>query len=139
MAATRQVAVLDAFLLLVGLWLSLKAIRILLRGPNATRLKGPPSKTWIFGFSHFINTNDPSVAYEQWAEQYGGIYRIPIAIYLSITSRLAAGQTMTMVYDPKAIQHIYSKTTFGYVHSRLRKNDIDRLVHMFIQTWPNRG
>jgi hypothetical protein len=132
MASTRQLAVLDAFLLLVGLWLSLKAIRLLLRGTNNTRLKGPPSRSWIFGFSHFISTDDPSVAYEQWAEQYGGVFRIPIAIHFSITSRLAAGQTKMMICDPKAIQHIYSKTPFGYVMPRSRKDELNTLVRIFI-------
>jgi hypothetical protein len=55
MAPTRQLALIDIFLLLVGLWLSLKAICILLRGPNATRLKGPPPPQqkldlWFFPF-----------------------------------------------------------------------------------------
>jgi hypothetical protein len=126
MAPTQQPALIDIFLLLVGLWLSLKAIRILLHDPIATRVKGPPSKSWIFGFSHFINTKDPSVAYEQWAEQYGGVYCIPIAIYFSITSRLTTGQTKMMICDPKAIQHIYSKTSFGYVHSRLQHKQMHR-------------
>jgi hypothetical protein len=133
MAPTRQLDFLDASLLLVGLWLSLKVIRILLRGSKNTQLKGPPSESWIFGFSHFINTEDPSVAYEQWAEQYGAVFRIPIAIYLSITSRLAIGQTKMIICDPKAIQHIYSKTTFGYLNSRLRKNELNSIVHTFIQ------
>ena len=135
MAFTRHLALIDIVLLLVGLWLLLKAIRILLRNPIATRLRGPPSESWIFGFSHFINTKDPSIAYEQWAEQYGGVYCIPVAIYLSITSRFATGQTKMMICDPKAIQHIYSKTSFRYVLSRSRKRELNSVVHTFIQTY----
>ncbi|KIM86964.1 hypothetical protein PILCRDRAFT_815408 [Piloderma croceum F 1598] len=128
MAPTQQLGFIDASLLLVGLWLSLKVIRILLRGPKNTQLNGPPSESWIFGFSHFTNTEDPSVAYEQWAEQYGAVFRIPIAIYLSITSRLAIGQTKIIICDPKAIQHIYSKSTYGYVNSQLRKNELNSIM-----------
>jgi hypothetical protein len=133
MAPIRQLSYLDVVLLFIGLWLLLKVIRILLRVPNTTRLKGPQSKSWILGFSSFMTTDDPSLAYEQWAEQYGDVFRVPVAIYFSITSRLGMGRTKLMVCDPKAIQHIYSKNSSGYVHSQSRKKELGAIVYTFLR------
>jgi hypothetical protein len=133
MALIRQLTYLDFGLLFVGLYLLFKAVGILFRGPNTTRLKGPPSESWLFGFSSFMSVGDPSLAYEQWAEQYGGVFRVPVAIYFSITSRLGMGQTRIVVCDPKAIQHLYSKTSFVYLHSKARKKELSAIVNAFIQ------
>jgi hypothetical protein len=134
MTPIRKLTSFDFGVLFIGLWLLSKAVGILLRRSNATRLKGPPSESWLFGFSSFMTIGDPSLAYEQWAEQYGAVFRVPITIYVSITSRLGMGQTKIVVCDPKAIQHIYSKTTFGYIYSKSRKKELTAIVNDFSQT-----
>jgi len=134
MAPIRKLTSLDFGVLFVGLWLLSKAIGILLRRSNATRLKGPPSESWLFGFSSFMSIGDPSLAYEKWTEQYGAVFRVPITLYVSITSRLGMGQTKIVVCDPKAIQHIYSKTTFGYIYTKSRKKELTAIVNSFSQT-----
>lgn len=128
MAPIRKLTSLDFGVLFVGLWLLSKAIGILLRRSNTTRLKGPPSESWLFGFSSFMSIGDPSLAYEKWTEQYGAVFRVPITLYVSITSRLGMGQTKIVVCDPKAIQHIYSKTTFGYIYTKSRKKELTAIV-----------
>jgi hypothetical protein len=117
---------LDAvLLLLVGLWLLSKGVRILRRGTKTTPLKGPASKSSVFGVSRFLGKHkDTSLVYEEWAEQYGAVFRTPIGL----------GRTKVILCDPKALQHFYSKETYTYVHNAGNKIVLDNLVRVFVRT-----
>lgn len=119
------VSPLNGILLLVGLWLLSKGVRILRRRAKSTPLKGPPSKSLIFGNSHFLmgqKDHDPSPVYEEWAEKYGAVFSTPITL----------GRTKVMLCDPKAIQHLYSKETYGYVKSPMNKILINNMACILI-------
>ena len=66
--------------------------------------------------------HDPSPVYEEWAEQYGAVFSTPIAL----------GRTKVMLCDPKAIQHLYSKETYGYVQTSMSKTIISNMVCILI-------
>lgn len=108
MAPVRKITSLDVFILFVGLWLASKGVRILRRRSKTTRLKGPASRSWIFGVARFLReSGDEALVYEEWAEQYGVVFRMPMAL----------GSSRVVLCDPKAIQHFYSKETYGYVQN----------------------
>ena len=52
--------------------------------------------------------------------RYGAMFRIPEAL----------GRTTIIVCDPKAIQHFYSKETYGYIHDPLGKALIADIVRL---------
>jgi hypothetical protein len=120
MTPVRQPTFLDVVLLFVGLWLLSNTVRLLRRRAKRTPLKGPASKSWIFGNSHFLTTQkDNAVVYEEWARMYGDVFRVPIAL----------GRTRVHLCDPKAIQHFYSKET--YTQNASTKIFIENLVIWF--------
>jgi hypothetical protein len=115
----RHLTVLESVAIVVGLWVLSKVAKILRRRAKTTQLKGPPRMSWMFGVSRFLSEHkDSSLVQEQWAEQYGNVFRVPIAM----------GQTVVALCDPKAIQHFYSKESFTYVDSPAMKIVIERIV-----------
>jgi hypothetical protein len=127
MIPVYQITPLRAIILLVGLWLLTKVVCSLRRRAKSTPLKGPPSKSLIFGNSRFLigqNEHDPSRVYEEWTEQYGAVFSTPIAL----------GLTKVIVSDPKAIQHIYSMDTYRYIQVPMTKTFINNMVWIMIWT-----
>jgi len=119
---------LHGLLLLVGLWVLSTAIRILRRRAKTTQLKGPASKSLIFGVSRFVREHDdPGLKYEEWAEQYGAVFRMPMAF----------GATKILLCDPKAIQHFYSRETYGYNRNAMARIFLDDMVFIDIRTRRN--
>ncbi|KAK1219452.1 hypothetical protein PQX77_017824 [Marasmius sp. AFHP31] len=79
---------------------------------NATPLGGPPSNSRIFGLTKELQTSeDVGKIYEDWAVEYGSVYKIPTIF----------GREKIMILDPKAISHFYSKETFVYVGTPLQR------------------
>jgi hypothetical protein len=106
-------------LLLAGFWLLAKGIRILRRRAKTTQLRGPPSRSLIFGNSRFLGSQtDVAHIYEEWAEQYGAVFCVPTVL----------GGTTVMICDPKAIQHCYSRETYGYVQNPMGRAMINDMV-----------
>jgi hypothetical protein len=122
MASVRQI--IQTILLFIVLWLLSKISRILLRVSKTTPLKGPKNKSWIFGNSHFQLSahEDAALMYEEWAEQYGVVYRTATAL----------GGTKIILCDPKAIQHFYSKETYGYFRKPAVRIQINNMVSSFV-------
>lgn len=103
----------------LAVWVSYKLIQRLQRRVRSTPLAGPPNPSYIFGVGRFLSQQpDPALVYEQWAEKYGPVYRIPATV----------GYTRIVLCDPKAVQHFYSRETFGYVQTQLTKRSIENLV-----------
>jgi hypothetical protein len=119
MTSVRRITALDFALLLIGIWLLSRGVRILRRRAKTTPLKGPASKSLVFGNSRFLSTQkDAALVYEEWAEQYGAVYRVPTGF----------GGTKMILCDPKAIQHFYSKETYGYNQNSMSRILIVHLV-----------
>lgn len=119
MSPIRPVSFLDLILLLVFSWLLLRVARSLRRRAKATLLKGPASNSWIFGVSQFLGAvQNPAVVHEEWAEKYGPVFRIPLAM----------GANRIYILDPKAIAYITSRDTSRYVHNALSRVFIENMV-----------
>jgi len=83
-----------------------------------TKLRGPPSPSWIFGVTRHITMDNSSAIYEEWSEKYGVAFEIPTVM----------GSRRTILFDPRAVTHYFNKDTFGYVHSADRKKFIKQLA-----------
>ncbi|KAG6333009.1 hypothetical protein ID866_6077 [Astraeus odoratus] len=95
------------------------AIRLTRRRLRATDLRGPSSRSIIFGVGEdLLDSSDPGAVYEAWAREYGGVYEIPMAL----------GERRTVLCDPKAITHFFSKDTSTYVGTPMVKAAILRGV-----------
>ncbi|KAH9887704.1 cytochrome P450 [Cubamyces lactineus] len=108
----------NIFLIGAALYLVYKVGKSYASRSRATPLSGPPSPSWIFGIRKG-DGNDPSGAalYEEWAAQYGSVYRVPAPF----------GSTRVIVMDPKAISHFYTLETFTYVQTKLSRIAIENL------------
>jgi hypothetical protein len=91
---------------LLGLWALSRIMRAIRPGSQSTLLRGPPSKSLLFGLSNHIRKYpDSSVLYERWAEEYGSMYSVPTGL----------GSTRIMLADPKAIASFFAQGTVSYV------------------------
>jgi len=121
MSPIAQFAFSDVVIYALGLWLILTLFKWLSnrRGAQTTSLRGPPSESFLFGLSRVVmESEDASLLSEQWAREYGPVYRVPNAL---------GSSTITLV-DPKAVTHFYSKDTFGYVQTSLGSAFIETLL-----------
>ncbi|KAI0829191.1 cytochrome P450 [Trametes gibbosa] len=114
----RSLSVWTAGLLIGAVYVLYKLARSFRKRSHATPLSGPPSPSWLFGVSKVVG-NHPSTSslYEQWAEQYGSVYRVPSPL----------GSSRVVLTDPKAIAHFYSLETFTYVQTTLSRVAIENL------------
>lgn len=85
---------------------------------KTTKLNGPSSSNLIFGVTKDLMKGDSGALYGQWAKQYGTVYQVPTPF----------GGRRTILTDPKAVAHFYSKETWTYVQSDLAKRFIEMLV-----------
>jgi hypothetical protein len=73
----------------------------------------------VFGNSCFLSTQkDAALVYEEWEEQYGAVYCVLMTF----------GGTKVILGDPKAIQHFYSKETYGYIQNPMSRIFITNIV-----------
>ncbi|KAI6154195.1 cytochrome P450 [Pisolithus tinctorius] len=85
---------------------------------KTTRLRGPPRKNLIFGWSQdLLHAEDAGSMYEAWATEYGVAYEVPTTL----------GGRKIMLCDPRALAHFYGKETWTYVPTEfdllfIRKN-----------------
>lgn len=76
------------------------------RKVSTTRLRGPPSPSFIYGVvKDTMESLDPGSIFEEWAKEYGVAFEIPAAL----------GQKRIMLFDPKALQHFYVRDTWTYI------------------------
>jgi hypothetical protein len=93
------------------------------RGSRSTPLRGPPSKSLLFGLGSDISTSpDSSTLYQEWAKEYGSAYRIPHALWSS----------RVVLIDPKAVAAFFTRETFVYVRSSDAKRTLERLVSLTV-------
>lgn len=123
MITSYNISSLDLFLLAVGSWTVYKLSKAVRMRVKTTKLNGPQSWNWLFGVTMNVHKGDSGDIHEQWAKEYGPVYQIPVAF----------GGRRTILTDPKAIAHFYSKETFTYINSDFSKQMISNLVS--INSW----
>ncbi|CCL99011.1 uncharacterized protein FIBRA_01019 [Fibroporia radiculosa] len=102
-----------------AVWLSYKLVTHLRRRARSTLLAGPPNPSWLLGVGRYLTKSaDPGLVYEQWAKEYGSVYKVPATM----------GYSRVVLCDPKAILHFYSHETFGYMQTELTKRSIENIV-----------
>jgi hypothetical protein len=100
-----DVSIVDVLASGAVLWFAYNVLRYVVRR-RATVLKGPPSKSFLFGLSEYLLTvPDPSVVYDEWSHIYGAVFQIPTEFW----------GTRVVVCDPKAIAHVLGHETSIYV------------------------
>ncbi|EPS95222.1 hypothetical protein FOMPIDRAFT_87477 [Fomitopsis schrenkii] len=119
MSTIPMLSAFNALCVISTLWVLLKVFQRMRSRARTTPLAGPPNPNFLLGAGRFIvKSPDAGSLYEEWAEKYGAVFRIPATLGLS---RIA-------LCDPKAIQHFYSRETYGYVQSTMTKRAIESMV-----------
>ncbi|KAF8521877.1 cytochrome P450 [Hysterangium stoloniferum] len=100
-----------------SLYVVFTIIRRIIASSRETKLPGPPAESWLFGVSKKIfESPDDSTLWEQWLEEYGPIYRIPLSL----------GHSRIIICDTKAVAHFYARETLTFKMSTLMKTLIER-------------
>ena len=109
---------LNIVICLVLLWSLLWQVSRFLR-PRTTKLSGPSSESWIFGQSKALfEADDTALLYEDWAQKYGPVYRIPLSL----------GSSRIVLCDPRAVAHFYARESTGFRMKTANRILIERLV-----------
>ncbi|KAJ7739978.1 cytochrome P450 [Mycena maculata] len=86
---------------------------------SSTALKGPSSSNFFFGMMPYImKAPDSGAVYEEWAATYGSVFSIPALL----------GRRTVILTDPKALQHFFSRETYGYVQTPNSKRFLEKLI-----------
>lgn len=118
MISFQSLRVLDVLLLLVTSWTLFKFVQAMRKRVVTTKLNGPTSSNWLFGVAMDVFYGDSGDLFEKWAKEYGPVYQVPASL----------GEKLTVLTDPRAIAHFYSKETYTYVNSDFVKKMIDNMV-----------
>ena len=103
-------------------WVVYKVAKAAHSRSKATKLLGPPSPSLVFGITRHLTMDNSERLYEEWSEKYGNAFEIPTIM----------GSKRTVLFDPRAVNHYFSKDTYVYVHSADRKKFIKQLVSLSI-------
>lgn len=103
-------------------WLLYKLTQAIRMRVKTTKMRGPPASNWLLGVSREVFQGDSGALFESWSEEYGVAFQIPTAL----------GSRRTVLFDPRAIAHFYSKETFGYVQNSFTKKAISNLVRFYL-------
>lgn len=96
--------------------------------PRTTRLRGPDSKSFVFGVTEDIfKSTDLGELHRNWEKAHGAVYQIPHTL----------GSTMLVLGDPKGIAHVLAKDTTTYHQRQLIKVFLKAMVRSFspISLW----
>lgn len=100
-----------------GCWLLCYIVSAFRVRAHTTKLRGPPALSWFFGVTKEIFEGDSGALYENWARTYGPVFQVPGPL----------GERRTVLMDPKAITHYFSKTN-TYVKLSFAKKYTESLV-----------
>ncbi|KAF8164721.1 cytochrome P450 [Crassisporium funariophilum] len=93
--------------------------RTRLQSNKGTQLRGPISKSLLFGMSnHLLLSQDPKAIYQEWYNEYGSVYRIATTF----------GRDAVVVSDLKAAVHVLAKDTSVYVKPSELRYVIEHLI-----------
>jgi hypothetical protein len=101
---------------------SLYLLRVYRRKQRTTRIRGPQSPGWAFGFAKIIlDSTTATELYECWAREYGSVYKVPGVL----------GQSKVVLWDPKAISHFFARDTWLYNQTPFNKIAVRTTVCYF--------
>ena len=96
----------DTTVACAAVWTLLRWLRTSRQRLRTTRLRGPPSESFLYGVGARIHdAEDSGALYEAWAQEYGQVYAVPSTL----------GSQRIVLCDPKAIAHFYAKETWTYM------------------------
>ncbi|KAG1840184.1 cytochrome P450 [Suillus subalutaceus] len=94
---------------------SLYLLQVYRRKQRTTRIRGPQSPGWVFGFAKTVlDSTLTTELYERWAREYGPVYKVPGVF----------GQSKVILWDPKAISHFFARDTWLYNQIPFNKNAV---------------
>ncbi|KAG8218119.1 hypothetical protein J3R82DRAFT_3641 [Butyriboletus roseoflavus] len=112
----------DATVACAAIWTLLRWLRTYRQQLRTTRLRGPPSESFLYGVGkRILDAEDSGAIYEAWAQEYGPVYEIPATL----------GTKKIVLCDPKAIAYYYSKETWTYILTPFSR----ALFAMFVRSW----
>jgi len=86
---------------------------------KATRLKGPPRKNLLLGYSKELFRMDESDPLcDEWEKQYGPAFEVPSLF----------GTYEVVLADPKAVLHYFSLQTTTYRHTAVTREFFENFV-----------
>jgi hypothetical protein len=101
---------------------SLYLLQVYCRRQRATRIRGPQSPGWVFGFAKIVlDSTVTTELYERWAREYGPVYKVPGIL----------GQSKVILWDPKAISHFFARDTWLYNQTQFNKSVVRTTVCHF--------
>ena len=92
---------------------------------SSTPLLGPPRLSLIWGQNQFLRSLSPhevGKVYEEWAENYGAVFRIPQYLWAS----------RIVLLDLRAVESFYEGETEVFVGTGVAKRFIGALVSIFL-------
>ena len=90
--------------------------------PCTTKLRGPASKSFVFGVTaEILASTDLGELFRSWEKAHGAVYEIPHTL----------GSKMLVLGDPKGIAHVLAKDTTTYSQRQLVKVFLKTLVSRF--------
>ncbi|KAF9233342.1 cytochrome P450 [Melanogaster broomeanus] len=117
MEGARLSHAINAAAALAAVWALLTAVRVARRRLKTTRLRGPPSRSLLYGVGKdILESPDAGAMYEAWAEEYGVVYTVPSTL----------GQSKIVLTDPRALAHFYARETWTYVVTPVGKKFLER-------------
>ncbi|KAG1839565.1 cytochrome P450 [Suillus subalutaceus] len=104
---------------LVLILASLYRLQVYRQRQRTTRIRGPQSPSWVYGFAKtLIDTTITSDLYEQWAKEYGPVYKVPHLL----------GQSKVILWDPKAVSHFFTRDTWFYNQTPFTKMSLELVM-----------
>ncbi|KAG1762538.1 cytochrome P450 [Suillus occidentalis] len=98
---------------------SLYFLQVYRQRKRVTRIRGPQSPSWLFGFANTVNSAAIITdLYEHWAIEYGPVYKVPHVLGLS----------RVILWDPKAISHFFARDTWLYNQTPFNKAAVRTIV-----------
>ncbi|KAI6040779.1 cytochrome P450 [Pisolithus marmoratus] len=102
----RSASITNMTIGLVAVLVLRVAIQATRKKSRKTKLRGPKSPSLLFGVGKEIfKSPDMGAMFEEWSKEYGVAYEIPMMF----------GQKRTVLCDPKAVAHLFTKDTWSYV------------------------
>ncbi|KAG2339039.1 cytochrome P450 [Suillus weaverae] len=99
--------------------MSLYLLQVYRQRKRTTRIRGPQSPSWLFGFAKTVNSAAIiTELYEHWAREYGPVYKVPHVFGLS----------RVVLWDPKAISYFFARDTWLYNQTAFNKAAIRTTV-----------
>lgn len=95
--------------------------------PNvrATKLKGPPRRNLLFGYSKELFRMDESDPLcDKWVQQYGPAFQVPALL----------GSSEVVLADPKAVLHYFASQTTIYRNTAVNQEFFESFVRLVISS-----